>query len=452
MPRLAPNITYAATQPLFVPMGAGNIVPGEIIFEDGIEVRGAGVLAQDCGIAADGVDGTISAVIDSARVQMRKEVVDVGGGNTGLNNIGVAFTRFVDTEGVPVFNLAVGSDSAVLPYKMDTFGLYTSDQSEPPLIGAVYEVDALGNFTFQNGAMKVAGGNATAEQATFVIADADASYIGVKAPDQSRFDIGIGATSGERWTENELSIWSIPNPGAPKEVLHVGATGIAAFPQETVIVGSTGAGKHTEVVSGVEFSGVKMVGADGVSSGVLAYGTGVDAIWPAGQLALQQVGATGVYTNVITIPASGEVGIYGAPVAPPLYTELSAGSPPSALATGANGFDYVKWTTLGGATALNVVAGGVYMIQGAYQILASSAGYTFTVAINNGANDVDILQNTLTDAYITGAPLRQVSIPFSTVVIPEGNTIEMYVRNGNLASVSDTTEIDLFPVSITRIR
>jgi hypothetical protein len=390
MPFLQPNVTYTGNaQALFVPMGAGNVVPGEIIFSDGIEVRGAGILAQNCAIAADGVDGTISAVIDSARVQMRKEVVDVGAGNTALNNIGIAFTTFVDTEDVPLFNLAVGSDSAVLPYKQDTLGLYISNQAETPVLQAVYEVDAIGNLTFQNGAIRVAGGltpgeGATGEQATFVIANADASYVSVKAPDESRFDIGIGATTGERWTENELSIWSLPHAGAPKEVLHVGATGIAAFPQETVIVGSTGGAKHTEVVSGVEFSGVKMVGADGVSSGVLAYGTGVDAIWPAGQLALQQVGATGVYTNALTVAPNAEVDITN-------YLTIAGLPVPKTRA--------VPYVGLTGSPATNIpIAPGGANVDISAEF-AVKAGHTYRVSVQGFWQSADT-NPTLTGMYV----------------------------------------------------
>lgn len=142
MPFLQPNVTYTGNaQALFVPMGSGNVVPSEITFADGINVDAPGIVVNNSTIAVDGVSSIITAGVNSSRVGI---LVRGDAETEVLERSGVEFTNFIDQEGVPAYRISIGGGGATGVDKENVLGLYVSNQAEPPVETAVFEVGATG--------------------------------------------------------------------------------------------------------------------------------------------------------------------------------------------------------------------------------------------------------------------------------------------------------------------
>jgi hypothetical protein len=105
----------------------------------------------------------------------------------------------------------------------------------------------------------------------------------------------------------------------------------------------------------------------------------------------------------------------------------------------------------GPSNNISVVAGGFYVIQGAFRCSASIAGFPFRLYVVNGGspNDATIIQDE-TDSYTT-APLNFTFIPFSVFFEAQSTTIQMEISAGTLPP-GQSINIILKPWTLWRIR
>jgi hypothetical protein len=105
----------------------------------------------------------------------------------------------------------------------------------------------------------------------------------------------------------------------------------------------------------------------------------------------------------------------------------------------------------GPSNNISVVAGGFYVIQGAFRCSASIAGFPFRLYVVNGGspNDATIIQDE-TDSYTT-APLNFTFIPFSVFFEAQSTTIQMAISAGTLPP-GQSINIILKPWTLWRIR
>jgi hypothetical protein len=107
----------------------------------------------------------------------------------------------------------------------------------------------------------------------------------------------------------------------------------------------------------------------------------------------------------------------------------------------------------GPAFTLPVVAGGFYVIQGAYNVETSIGGFPFTLLVVNGggANDNIIIQDQ-TDPYLNpGGPITNTYIPFSVFFQAQGTTIGIDIVGGTIPG-GQTINATFKPFYLWRIR
>ena len=170
-------------------------------------------------------------------------------------------------------------------------------------------------------------------------------------------------------------------------------------------------------------------------------------------------GATGNVTvtnsGVRSLTAGSNVTLGGTANAPVVnanlpisQTFLSSGALPAGSADGP-GPSAVIFPTSGGTT-LPVVAGGLYMFQGAYNLNTTAGGYSVSLTIENGATDIQIIQAEESSLFAPGGVLNTVNVPFSAMFIASGATVGMNLINGSSAGTNGTI-LNLEPLYLTRI-
>jgi len=246
MPRLQPNITYAgANTPLFVPMGAGNIIPGNVTFagtvtmEDGLNIAsgdmaiqtgsltllagGIGVQGEIIGhggMTFDGGDMTAVGVNISTTDGGQVNAVD-GNCRTRLGAI-TQELAYIDmtgnTDDGPVMRLAVGGGSPVAPYETYKFGIYANQGGDSPFVEAL-SVDS-------SAVVKIAGKPVCSpEKVAFVGVSGTAITLAVGAQTISA-DFTVKANHTYRVTVQGHIVSGDTTPGAFVELAVIDGSGV----------------------------------------------------------------------------------------------------------------------------------------------------------------------------------------------------------------------------------
>jgi hypothetical protein len=169
-----------------------------------------------------------------------------------------------------------------------------------------------------------------------------------------------------------------------------------------------------------------------------------------------------VYQNLLDRPAFVDATLttntlaYLSEVPGPL-TKLDQSLPinPNATLNGGTSPQTFLFPNAPGGPSVNLptVAGGFYVIQSAYNINASVAGFPFRIYVVNGGNPTDatVIQDD-TDPYVTGTgPLANAHIPFSVFFQAQSTSIQMAISAGTLPG-GQSINVVLKPFYLWRIR
>lgn len=140
--------------------------------------------------------------------------------------------------------------------------------------------------------------------------------------------------------------------------------------------------------------------------------------------------------------------VNGSPLNAPSRTLLGSYS------GGTTGSNVQGFLTSGGSSNIAVTSNAVMCLEGTINVETAVAGgdFGFSVVLNNGAQDVTIL-NGNANAFKTGSgALAQVSLPFNTTFIAQGANVQVYVDTGSGAGAGDTVTGTLATPTLIRIR
>lgn len=132
MPLLQPNIVRTGNgDDMYVPMGAGNVIPEAVTFAGEVFMNG-GVTLNNIGLTTVGEDVTVTEGASLTAIDGNCRVI------TSAITQEVAYIDMTgNTDDGPVVRLAVGGGSAVAPFETYKFGIYATQGGASPFVEAL---------------------------------------------------------------------------------------------------------------------------------------------------------------------------------------------------------------------------------------------------------------------------------------------------------------------------